>query len=685
MQTQSIYARFAFNPYVSNRGMMVGSAMGLAVIAIWYDVSESERTELQATLAFADVLVTKCLDDLVAPDGAYREGVLYGAWTMRMCLPYVEARRRFDGVDLAAGRPIAAMAEWLAYEVLPEGGGRTNNLNDSPWFSTPLAAHSTVLDWAQMRSRSPVARWVYRHVAGEFGAAEPEVADRTATVLWSRTIPNLDPGTLLPPSRLFAGRGLFVHRSGWKSGATGSELHFTFYAGPFAGGHAQEDQGQFTLYAHGDRFALDSGSAYPTAGPKETESHNLILIDGRGQHNAGNSIGTDAWIASAHLSSFCDYLRADLATAYTTHSPFNDPDVPFPGTDWTWGYDGGNPVQRADRMVAVVHGPEAPTWLWIADDIRKDEAPHLYEWLLHTDTANTVDLQSEPVTVRGAQSRLAIRFAHPPPAALDLSCAPYANGGEDPSTLRLVARTQAVEPRFVVALLPLATTTAMPLTSVVQLAGATALVLDWSGVQDIAIANASGALVDGPVTTDGKMAVVRTSAGQVVHWMLAEGRFLAHGGIERLTMEPPGSATLSGSTLQFDRIPGLFTAYAPGVTTVCGPQGIPISFVREGPWVRSLSIAKRLGRPRDQQVRKADRLEIDIDCAPATGARLQVTIHDVRGRLVRSLNGPRDSGRGAVLEWDGMNERGGRVAAGIYFARVLGCERRDTRRLLVIR
>jgi len=219
----------------------------------------------------------------------------------------------------------------------------------------------------------------------------------------------------------------------------------------------------------------------------------------------------------------------------------------------------------------------------------------------------------------------------------------------------------------------------------VQMAGATALVLDWSGVQDIAIANASGALVDGPVTTDGKMAVVRTSAGQVAHWMLAEGGFLAHGGIERLTMEPPGSATLSGSTLQFDRIPGLFTAYAPGVTTVCGPQGIPISFVREGPWVRSLSIAERLGRPRDQQVRKADRLEIDIDCAPATGARLQVTIHDVRGRLVRSLNAPRDGGHGAVLEWDGMNERGGRVAAGIYFARVLGCERRDTRRLLVIR
>jgi hypothetical protein len=142
---------------------------------------------------------------------------------------------------------------------------------------------------------------------------------------------------------------LYAYRSAWKSERRGTEVLFTFTSGEFWGGHAQEDQNSFTLYAYGERWALDAGYPSPSQQPKESESHNLVLIDGRGQHNAGNSIGTDGHIATALLSGFADWVRGDARQAYGTHSRFNAPGVPFPGTDWSWGYDGGNPVEQADR------------------------------------------------------------------------------------------------------------------------------------------------------------------------------------------------------------------------------------------------------------------------------------------------------------------------------------------------
>ena len=169
MPQSYVFYRYLYNPYTSNKAMMIGSAMGLAVIAIWDDVPPSERPALLSALEFADQLVAKCRDDILPSDGAYREGVLYGAWTMRMAIPYFEARRRFDGTDLATDPRIERMATWLSYEVLPEGGGRENNLGANSWIVHSLGQHSTYLDWAQTRYSSGLARWVYRHTVGEVG------------------------------------------------------------------------------------------------------------------------------------------------------------------------------------------------------------------------------------------------------------------------------------------------------------------------------------------------------------------------------------------------------------------------------------------------------------------------------------------------------------------------------------
>jgi hypothetical protein len=691
MQQSFVYSRYAFNPYTSNKAMMVGASMGLAVIAIWDHVAPSEQPALLAALAFADELVTECRDDILASDGAYREGVLYGAWMMRMAIPYFEARRRFDGVQMDTDPRIERMAEWMAYEVLPEGEGRENNLGANSWVVRSLGMHSTYLDWAQTRFGSTIARWVYRHTAGKFGLEGREFADRTATVLWGQPLKDIDPGTILPHGALFPARGIYFYRSAWKSGATGNEVLFSLQAGRFYGGHAQEDQGQYTLYAYGDRFAVDNGNAHPVILPKDTESHNLILIDGRGQHNAGASIGTDAHFESTLLSPFCDYVHADLESAYDTHSPFNDPDQPFPGTDWSWGYDGGNPVLRADRSVAVIKGAEAPTWFFLADDFQKDGALHTYDWLLHTDSTNAVALGPDPVTIQGAQSRTLVWFAEPRPPALSLSVAPWVHGGEDPSTLRVVARTYATQGRFAVALVPLPNGVPAPLGSLAQLQRASALRLQWAGggqIEDVAVFNPTDSLraVAG-VTTDGRMAVVRLSGTNVWRYLLAEGSALRHGSTDLVLFGAEASGALSGTELHLSRDDIAFMAYGPQVTRVVGPAG-DVAFTRQGAWVLGHIVSDappdRGPTPSADSPGAATMTAIPLGCEPDPGS-VRASIFDVRGRLVRSLDARAlDTSRRALV-WDRATGSGRRAAAGVYLVRVDACGASHTRRVVVVR
>jgi hypothetical protein len=407
------YYRYSENPHASNRGMMVGAAIGLGVIAVWDDVPAVSQAALLPLLDFGHQLVLKCLTDILASDGSYREGVLYAGWMMRHAIPYIEARRRFDGVDLADAPRVQGLADWLCYEMLPEGGGRTNNINDSLWQTRPLAVHTTYLDWAQARYASATAAYLQQHISGLHGYDYGSDADKVATVLWNQDMAIVNPGNFLNNGQLFEERGIYFYRSAWKNGNSGDEILFSFQSSQFWGGHAQEDHNHFTLYAYGDRFAVDHGAPGPNMEAKETAAHNVVLIDGVGQHNAGNSIGTDGRITTVLLGAFADYVCGDAASAYVTYSPFNAPDVPFPGSDWSWGYDGGNPVERADRHIVWVKGAGAPPYCLIADDIRKDGAPHQYDWRLHTDSTNVVDHATNPVVISGAQSELQLFFAQP--------------------------------------------------------------------------------------------------------------------------------------------------------------------------------------------------------------------------------------------------------------------------------
>lgn len=684
------YYSGAYNPYAGNHGMTVGAAAGLAVVAMWDDVAPSAHDSLQAALDFADLLVQKCLDDILGSDGSYKEGVLYAGWIVRMAAPYLEARSRFDGETFGADLRLRRMADWLCYEVLPEGGGRTNNLNDSPWSSRPLALHTTYLAWAQTRYASPLAKYLYRHVAGTFGYDHGQFADRAATALWAQPLPDVDPGSLLPAGRLFADRGIYFYRSGWKSGATGDEILFSFYSGKFYGSHAQEDQNQFTLAAYGERFAVDNGAVGASITPKQTEAHNLVRIDGLGQHNAGNSIGTDGRIAASLLSRCADYLRGDAKAAYDTYSPFNAAGVPFTFSDWSWGYDGGNPVLRADRTCLVVRGAGAPPWILLADDIEKDGSLHTYDWTLHTLQTHLVDTNANPILVQGAQASLQVYFAAPQAPALTVAAAPFTHGGVDPATTRIVASVQAVAPRFCVALVPLATGMPAPAYAAESLGTATRLVLDWGGVRDVVVSNPASESVTGEIETDARLAYVRAALG-VTGYLLGEGRSLHYSGLELVTFwGGMASAALAADSLHLSNQDLGFRAWAPSAQHVVGPDG-PISFERHGDYVQSPGVsdtrggggagAARFLAVSGTPVRASAEIRFGLD----SDMHVRLRIADARGRIVATLADGRLPRGDHRLTWHVIEAGGRRLAPGVYLAVLEAPGARLTRKLVVLR
>jgi flagellar basal-body rod modification protein FlgD len=64
---------------------------------------------------------------------------------------------------------------------------------------------------------------------------------------------------------------------------------------------------------------------------------------------------------------------------------------------------------------------------------------------------------------------------------------------------------------------------------------------------------------------------------------------------------------------------------------------------------------------------------------------VRLTIHDVAGRRVRKLiDGTRSSGRHDV-RWDGRDDAGQAVAAGVYLARVVAAGGMDYRKLVLVK
>ena len=667
------FERWLHPPYTSNKTAMTGAALGIAAICL---ADEMEPARVSAALARADTFVNTWIRYHLDPEGACFEGVQYGAWAMSHLAWYFEARRRYDGVDYSKRPDIRKIEQWLAYEALPEHGGVVNNLNDTSYLNHPLSRENTYLEWAMARWKGGISAWVWDRMLGPDGYDAGKLQDHAATVLWHDAVAPVNPGTTLPPSMLWKKRGLYYYRSGWPThGSDSDDVVFSFYAGPFHGGHSQEDQGSFTLYAYGSRFAADNGFDAPNA---KSEAHNLVFIDGKGQHHSGSSVGTDGAMRTQVLTPYTDYLLGDATAAYTTYSPYNAPGVPFPDDDWSYGYFGANPVERAHREWLVVHDGVLPPYFILIDDVKKDALSHSYQWRMHTDGTHRVDLGANPVRVGGTRGAMMIDLLYPAFDAVTRGVEAFDNTSVDPDTRLITFDTTADSGQFMMVLRPTGVSAPVMHASSYPWGGLD--VIEWpDATTDIVLAHApadtvsvDAAFSDGsiPIRTDARIAQFRHRPGEPVRAVLVRATICDASGVPWLrSRSGPITVVQAGARAYVDRRDADFRLYAPGVQTLQASDTL-LTFRRDGDYIvrdRTPSAGRTIAL-RVYPLPATTRTTLVVEAGQAGIAT--VDIFDVAGRRVRSLwNGPLQAGR-TLLPFDGRDDLAHRLSSGVYFARV---------------
>jgi len=698
------YTVWEYRPYLSNKTTMLASAIGLGAIALQ---GEASPERLENALARSKRLVDTWLEHQVDDEGAYREGVLYGAWSMRNLVYYFEARLRYDGTDRSLEPKLRKMERWLAYELDPLGGGKVNNIQACTSLDGPLSRHTTYLDWAQARWGSRLAAYVWDHAASaELGNDFEDQADKAATVMWGQGFQAQNPTQVLPKSVLWEKRGLYYYRSGWSDGAASDDVAFSFYSGRFEGGHQQEEQNQFTLTAYGSRFAMDHGPGGPA---KESEAHNIVFVAGGGQHNAGSAIGTDGRIESYLLGGFGDLVVGDATRAYATYSPHNEADTPFQGADWSWGYEGANPVEQCRRTVLVIDHDGAGPYFLIVDEANKDGSEHVYEWRMHTAESNDVDISANPIRISSGQAVMDVHVVHPAVTEVATSVTPFDNQGDDPNSSLLSISTTSVDPRYVVLLHPRQLAREAPLVTTAVTDGNGGLVVDWSdGTRDLIILNLdeneisipvsdwpetlAGLASSGPVIrTDARVAVLRFSCQSLERYLLVGATQLVVGATPYVEVhDGPVNITWMDDAIDLDRADASFALYGPEVSAVRF-RGAPIPVTRVDGLLVPISVVSDAGAmpapgslrvvayPNPFNPAVTVRLEI------AKAGMVEAVIYDVAGRKVSTLqSGPWPAGV-RTIRWDARNDAGRPVASGVYFLRVRSAAQTRTVKLSVVR
>lgn len=688
MTQSSAFLQFLYNPLLSNKSLTLGAQLVLASLLLTEDLPGDPR--LAEARQVGEALMDKAWADLYGAAGSYREGIGYMVWSLRTLLPTWEALRRLEGDQPLQGPRAAALLQWLAYQLLPGGQGRYLNRNESNSGDFLVSRHHSLLEWSSCRGEDPdFARWLLRRSSGDLGHDFGRESDPVATILWHRSGPEASPSDW-PAERYFPDRGLYLYRQGWPGDPPAESFLFSLEGGRFMGGHAQEDVGQFTMRALGHGFALDHGAGIPA---RQTEGHNLPSAAGRGQHNAGASIGTDGETRLLLSTPFCSALCVDMRQAYTTHSPFNDPDVPWAGWDWSWGYDGGNPMLRAERTLLLF-----PPWelgglpeLYLEDSLLREEpGEHYFRWRLHLDTDLAVgELGGGLWSAAGAGGELRLFLHDPPRANVGTSMTTFDNQNIDPDAqvLHVGQTTEAF--RFLWQLSPLAPGAEPPLYDTERLSAGLRLVSTRGGRERILLRCDQGdSLAVGDELLVGDWGVIER-AGSERRTMLLKGRRLRGEGKALIGLEPAGSAAWDGERVHLSSPELDFKIWAPGALQVLA-QGLSLPFERRGEFVLSpgMGEAELPNIAAQEPPMQADwpapggaPLRIRLLAAPV--APLVLALFDVQGRRVRELRVERGA-RPEIL-WDGLDSRGHPAASGVYLALLSGGEGRVGGKLLLLR
>ncbi len=409
-------------------------------------------------------------------DGAYFESPMYHKYAMEYLTTFASALLRSGGENLFEYRDQVLrksclynlyMMEPTRDHFAPFNDGR--RLAGRP----PEALHPAGAYFARIAAihKDGLIQWLFDSMYGpgrRFPVWNFQHGHPDSVVWYDDSVPAEDPGmsTRLALARYWPEHGRVALRTGWNDP---NGILFAMECGEY-GSHGHADQGSFVLTACGEHLVDDTGYGGWEA---QSEAHSVVLIDGKGQHNSGMLGAIHDFLHTDAL----DYFEADSTAAYA-------------------------PAEFVTRNVLFMR----PAYFIIADRIKKDDAPHAYQWLLHAQvlppTTEILVRDADQVTFKAGKASLEVRLFSPDDANIE----PVEKNKH--RFLRVTPRTRQREARFLALLYPTSRQHVLPRVSSVRTDD---LVGCHVGDDTVLWATRPGQWHHGTVNTDARLAAIRQS------------------------------------------------------------------------------------------------------------------------------------------------------------------------------
>ena len=239
------------------------------------------------------------------------------------------------------------------------------------------------------RPAGDVTPW-YKQTFGEVTRGFDHMPSLLLTILWwSPDLPSQGiEEASLPTAGYSAGVEMANFRTSWTRGATylnvlGSGRSHT------GAGHAHADCGHFSIFAHGEYLAVDTGR-YNV----DEDYHNVVLVDGK----CHMPMPPKQWgfnRRSGHLKGFARGALVDYVVADSAHMK-----------ECIW----------SDRHVMFVRTGGEGAYVVTVDNINPDYEWHSYTWQLHANPDSTIEITGPAsATVRGRRAALDVHLLFPGP------------------------------------------------------------------------------------------------------------------------------------------------------------------------------------------------------------------------------------------------------------------------------
>ena len=301
-QGRLMYDHFKFKPgkrytYTQNHTWIPMAGLAIAAYAIIDECPEAEAWARLSRAVFGRTITA------FATDGYYYESFHYFGFAFRWVVRYFDAHLKATGENLydAMKPKLAGMKYFAMHSILPD---RQNVFDFADIGDGSLNRNGTSEREREYAEYDIIYRLaaVYRdrqaQTVGDFLRTETKLGTREPMWAFINRDASLEAAPLsdIPLQYYFKDNDTIFWRSDWTKNATA----FAFRCAPPEGhhaaelaskipdwrqndGHAHPDANSFIIWANGKYLTGDTGYL----GIKQTDDHNTILVNGKGQENDG--------------------------------------------------------------------------------------------------------------------------------------------------------------------------------------------------------------------------------------------------------------------------------------------------------------------------------------------------------------------------------------------------------------